>query len=306
MQALAHVPVMVEETLQLLRPAAGWYVDATVGAGGHARALLAAAPDARLIGIDRDPEALARARQTLAPFGPRVRLVHGDFRRIRALVAEAGVEAVAGCLFDLGVSSMQLERAERGFHYRTDAPLDMRMDPGQDLTAADIVNRWPEREIARILRDYGEERWASRIARFIVEARRRRPLATAGDLVEVIKAAIPAAARRRGGHPARRTFQALRIAVNDELGALSAALPEAVDLLRPGGRVVVISFHSLEDRIVKHAFRAESARGRVEVLTPKPLRPRPDEVAANPRARSARLRAAERRGPAVLHAEGSA
>ncbi|HEY8416932.1 MAG TPA: 16S rRNA (cytosine(1402)-N(4))-methyltransferase RsmH [Limnochordales bacterium] len=311
MGSLGHVPVMVQEVVELLQLAPGHLVvDCTVGGGGHARALLARIlPGGRLIGIDQDPRTLETARNNLASFGDAVTLVHGNFRDLAAILARLGVSRVNGVLFDLGVSSFQLDEAERGFTYRADAPLDMRMDPQQPLTAAELVNTRPAQELARIIREYGEERWASRIAAAIVQARARRPFTSTLQLAEVVKEAIPAAARRRGPHPARRTFQALRIAVNDELGALRTGLLAAVDALGPGGRVAVISFHSLEDRIVKQTFTelASGCRcppelpacrcGRqavVRLLTRKPLVPSAEEVAANPRARSARLRAAER------------
>jgi len=309
--SLGHVPVMVREVVELLKPAPGYVVvDCTVGGGGHARELLSRIlPGGRLIGIDQDPRTLETARANLAVFGNAATLVHGNFRDLEGILTRLGVQRVNGVLFDLGVSSFQLDEAERGFTYRADAPLDMRMDPEQPLTAAELVNTRSAQELARIIREYGEERWASRIAAAIVQARARRPFTSTLQLADVVKEAIPAAARRRGPHPARRTFQALRIAVNDELGALRTGLLAAVNALVPGGRVVVISFHSLEDRIVKQTF-AELARdcrcppelpecrcGReavVRLLTRKPLVPSAEEVAANPRARSARLRAAER------------
>jgi len=263
------------------------------------------------VAIDRDADAVATARAALADLGERISFVHGDFRHLADILADLGIEKVDGVLMDLGPSAYQLETAERGFSYQADGPLDMRMDRRIPTTAADLVNGLDQRELERIIRDYGEERWASRIAGFIVQARARRPLETTGQLVEVIKAAIPAAARRQGPHPARRTFQALRIAVNDELGALEAGLQAAIAALLPGGRVCVISFHSLEDRLVKQTFlaygrgepdprQAEAGNGgerpRLRILTRKPVRPSDAEVLHNPRARSARLRAAERTG----------
>lgn len=291
-----HVPVLVDEVLTWLHPVpGGTYVDATVGGGGHARAIAAKiGPEGRLVGLDRDADAVAAAQGALWDVRDRVTLVQEDFRQLGPVLDRLGIRQVDGVLLDLGVSSHQLDDPSRGFSYHAaDAPLDMRMDRRQALTAADIVNGWDERELARILREYGEERWASRIAHFIVLARQRRPLRTAGDLVAIIKAAVPASARRGGTHPARRTFQALRIATNDELGAIDAGLVAAVDRLRPGGRICVISFHSLEDRRVKQAFRAWEPE-RVRILTRKAVRPAPREVESNPRARSARLRAAER------------
>ncbi len=309
--APVHIPVLLAETIRYLNPRPGGvYIDCTVGAGGHARALLERiGPDGMLVGLDRDSAALEAARETLAPFGKQARLVRSNFTGLRQALDALGIQAVDGVLFDLGVSSMQMDSEERGFSYWKDAPLDMRMDRTQTTTAYHLVNGLNEDELARVIGEYGEERWARRIAQFIVRERERRRIETTGQLVEIIKAAIPAAARREGPHPARRTFQALRIAVNDELGALERALGDAVEILRPGGRLCVISFHSLEDRIVKQTFRSLAKGcvcppelpvcrcGRqpvVRVLTPKPVLPGAAEVATNPRARSARLRAVER------------
>ncbi|HEY8552516.1 MAG TPA: 16S rRNA (cytosine(1402)-N(4))-methyltransferase RsmH [Thermaerobacter sp.] len=294
-----HHPVLRDEVLAFLAPRPGGrYVDGTVGAGGHAAALFAAVGgDAQLLAIDRDPQALAVARRRLAPFGDQVHLVHGDFRDLERHLASLGWDRVDGILLDLGVSSMQLDDPSRGFSYQEEGPLDMRMDPSQPVTAADLVNTASRDQLARWLAEYGEERWAGRIADFIVEARRRRPITTTTELVEIIKAAIPARARRRGGHPARRTFQALRIAVNDELRGLEDFLRRAAQRLRPGGRLVVIAFHSLEDRAVKRAFRdlAAGADGAgFRLLTRKPVTPGEDEVRRNPRSRSAKLRALQR------------
>lgn len=299
---------MPDQVVQLLRPRAGGiYVDATVGAGGHARAILeAAGPGARLVGLDRDPEAIACASRALSSFGERVRLVCANFSELEATLRNLQIGAVDGIVMDLGVSSLQLGDSRRGFTYQDPlAPLDMRMEPGLAETAADILNRRSEAELARIFREFGEERFASRIARLVVTRRARSPIQRAGELVELIKEAIPAPARRRGGHPARRVFQALRIAVNDELGHLRRALPQALGCLAPAGRLAVVSFHSLEDRMVKQALARAARDGdpvRVRLLTRKPVRPSPEEVQANPRARSARLRAAER----VLPVEGDA
>jgi 16S rRNA (cytosine1402-N4)-methyltransferase len=311
--AVRHHPVMVDRVVELLRPRQGGvYLDATLGLGGHAERLLeASGPDGRVIGVDRDPAALALARERLAWAGERLVTVAASFADLTAVAAAAGVDAVDGVLYDLGVSSLQLDEPARGFSYRHDAPLDMRMDPTGGITAAEVVNTYPRAELARILREYGEDRHAGRIARFIDEARRRRPVRTTGELVELVKAAVPAAARRTGPHPARRAFQALRIEVNRELDALSASLPQAVDLLAPGGRLVVLSYHSLEDRIVKRALNAAAGRddqaparlpvaapppARVAILTRRPETPTAAEVAANPRAESAKLRAAEKLG----------
>ena len=306
-----HLPVMLERSLELLRPRPGGvYVDATLGLGGHTERLLAAsAPDGRVLGLDRDRAALGAARARLHAAGQRLTAVPASFADLAEVAARAGITAADGVLYDLGVSSLQLDAPGRGFAYRTDEPLDMRMDPTSGPTAADVVNTYPVAELARVLRAYGEERFAGRIARFLDDARRRAPIQTTGELAELVKAAIPAAARRTGPHPARRTFQALRIEVNGELAALEASLPQAIDLLAPGGRIVVLAYHSLEDRIVKHAFAAAAGGDwsppelpehvvrrtpRLRVLTRRPETPGPGEVAANPRAESAKLRAAEK------------
>jgi 16S rRNA (cytosine1402-N4)-methyltransferase len=299
---------MGREVVELLLPVpAGLVIDCTVGGGGHAALVLEARPDLRLLGIDRDADAVAAARARLARFGDRVRLVHGGFSDLGDIVARHGEGEAMGMLLDLGVSSPQLDRPERGFSYRFDAPLDMRMDAAQALTAADVVNGYEPARLAELIREYGEERYSARIAHAIVAA---RPLATTRELVDVIRAAIPARARRTGGHPARRTFQAIRMEVNRELPNLAAALDESVHVVGPGGRILVLSYHSLEDRVVKRRFdqwsgrRDEQPRGLpveperrgalVRLLTRRPLRPSPAEVAVNPRAESARLRAAER------------
>ncbi len=301
--AAPHVPVMVAEVVEALRPVPpGPVVDATLGAGGHAAALLEALPDHTLIGVDRDDEALALAGETLARFGDRVTLHRANFDEL----GELGLEGVSGVLFDLGVSSMQLDDPERGFSYRGEGPLDMRADRRQSTTAADVVNVYDEAALARVLARHGEERFARRIARAVVAA---RPLATTGQLAEVVRDAIPAPARRRGGHPAKRTFQAIRIEVNGELTTLGATIDRAIDLLVPGGRCVVLAYHSGEDRIVKDRF-VEAVTGgcicppqrpcvcgavpRVRLVWRGAHRPGPDELAANPRSESARLRAAEK------------
>jgi len=305
-----HVPVLAEEVRDLLAVRPGdTVVDATFGAGGHA-ALLAADLHGRgrLIAIDCDPTVRPYFERFRRRIGVPVRFLRGRFSTVLGQLAGNGVRADA-ILLDLGVSSMQLDRPERGFSYAIDAPLDMRMDPSAAVSAADLVNAASERELADIFRRYGEEQYARQIARAVVRRRRRKPVERTGELVETIKAAIPAPARFGDGHPAKRVFQALRIAVNDELGELERALPAAVEMLPPGGRIAVISFHSLEDRIVKRFFR-EQQRGCVcppdfpvcacgrepvlRVLTPKPVRPSARETAANPRAASARLRAAEK------------
>jgi 16S rRNA (cytosine1402-N4)-methyltransferase len=306
-EPFGHRPVMVDEVVGLLAPGpAGTVVDATVGGGGHARALLEAADHLTVLGLDRDPVAVAAAASALAGFGARARVRRSRFDRLREVAGEEGLEALSGVLFDLGVSSPQLDRAERGFSHRGDGPLDMRMDPDDERTAADVVNGLSEADLARLLRTYGDERYAGRIARAIVAA---RPLRTTADLAEVVRDAIPAPARRRGGHPARRTFQAVRIEVNAELAVLPGALDAAVDLLAPGGRCVVLAYHSGEDRIVKDRFRQAATGGctcppglpcacgaepRVRLLKRGAWKPSADEVAANPRAGSARLRAVEK------------
>ncbi|MBX5491473.1 MAG: 16S rRNA (cytosine(1402)-N(4))-methyltransferase RsmH [Chloroflexi bacterium] len=296
--------------MRLLAPRAeARYVDATVNGGGHAAGIMErSSPDGELLGLDADPDAIARARERLAGFGTRVHLVHANFRALAEVARAEGFDSVAGVLFDLGLSSDTLERSGRGFSFRRDEPLDMRYDPTTGITAAELLARSSERELRHLLRTYGEEPAAARIARAIVEARARTPLRTTGQLVAVIEGALGPARRRI--HAATRTFQALRIAVNDELGSLQVALEQAVSLLARGGRLVVIAFHSLEDRLVKQFLRNESSSvcrcppqlpvcvcgraPRLAVLTRKPVVPTPAEVAANPRARSAKLRAAER------------
>ncbi|CAA9271896.1 MAG: 16S rRNA (cytosine(1402)-N(4))-methyltransferase [uncultured Acidimicrobiales bacterium] len=306
--AVPHLPVMVAEVVDALRPVPpGPIVDATLGAGGHAAALLDALPDHTLIGLDRDDEALALAGDTLDRFGDRVVLRRANFDDLGDVVAGLGrAGGVSGVLFDLGVSSMQLDDPERGFSYRGEGPLDMRADRRQPTTAADIVNGYDEVSLARVLARHGEERFARRIARAIVAA---RPLATTGQLADVVREAIPAPARRRGGHPAKRTFQAIRIEVNGELATLGATLDRALDLLVPGGRCVVLAYHSGEDRIVKDRFGEAVTGGcvcppqlpcvcgavpRARLVWRGAHRPGPAELAANPRSESARLRAAEK------------
>ncbi|MDQ6798076.1 MAG: 16S rRNA (cytosine(1402)-N(4))-methyltransferase RsmH [Actinomycetota bacterium] len=305
-RAFAHLPVMVAEVTELFRPVPpGPVVDATVGGGGHARALLEAHPHLEVVGLDRDADALAAAATALQPFSGRVVLRRSRFDRIAAVCEELGHEHVSGVLFDLGVSSPQLDRPERGFSYRGDGPLDMRMDREQPTTADDVVNGYGESRLAAILADLGDERYARRVARAVVAA---RPVATTGELAEVIRSAIPAPARRRGGDPARRSFQAIRIEVNEELVHLGGAIDDAVDLLAPAGRAVVLAYHSGEDRIVKaHLTRAATggctcpprlpcvcgARPAVRHLR-RGTRPGPGEITANRRSESARLRAVEK------------
>jgi 16S rRNA (cytosine1402-N4)-methyltransferase len=307
-----HVPVLAGRVTALLAPALAGpgavLVDATLGRAGHARALLDACPGLLLIGVDADLAAIEAARDLLAPYADRVTLVHARYDQIPAIVAAASADKIMGLLFDLGVSSPQLDDPERGFAYAQDAPLDMRMDRTADRTAADIVNGYPAAELARVLRDYGEERFARRIADAVVRERARQPITSTQRLSAIVKDAIPAATRRTGGNPAKRTFQALRIEVNDELGTLRRTLPAALGVLAVGGRVVVLAYHSLEDRIVKRELvrlssdqtppglpvPAEAVTPQFRLLTRGAERPDSEEVAGNPRAASARLRAAER------------
>lgn len=289
-----HQPVLVREVIAGLEPTRGdVVVDGTVGAGGHAEAILPRIlPGGRLIGIDQDAEAIARARARLAPFAEAVTLVQANARELQTTLDQLGVAQADRLLFDLGLSSDQLDEAGRGFSFLQEGPLDMRMDRRQPATAGQLVNRLPERELAMIIQRFGEERHARRIARSIVRARQRRPIRTTIELSRVVAEASPWPRARL--HPATRTFQALRIAVNHELESLEAALPQAVERLRPGGRIAVISFHSLEDRVVKRTFRVYAKEHRLKLVTKRPLGPSAEEVAANPRARSARLRIAEK------------
>ena len=312
-----HVPVLLPRVAELFEPALrdrpAVLVDATLGLGGHAAALLAAHPRLTLVGLDRDPQALALAGRRLVAYSDRIHLVHAVYDRIADVLGELGLPRVDGVLFDLGVSSLQLDATERGFSYARDADLDMRMDPDRGQTAADVLNTYPVPELARVLREYGEERFASRIAAAIARRRAQRPLRRSAELVELLYEAVPAASRRTGGHPAKRTFQALRIEVNGELEALAAAVPAAIGALAVGGRVVVLAYQSLEDRIVKREL-AERARSRtpeglpvelpghgpeLRLLTRGAETASDDEIADNPRAASVRLRAAERIGEAA-------
>ena len=309
MSGFRHAPVLLEECIAglAIRPE-GTYVDGTLGGAGHALEIAKRLTTGRLIGIDRDEAALKAAGERLEPFHERVTLVKSNFDRLGEVLDELGVGLADGMLFDLGVSSPQLDDAERGFSYMADAPLDMRMDRSGGLTAGDVVNLWPEEELRRILYTYGEERYASRIAAAIVRRRAEQPLEGTLELAELIRSAMPAAARREKQHPAKRSFQAIRIAVNDELGAEREMLLTAMDRLSPGGRLCVISFHSLEDRIVKNAIR-ERENGctcpkdfpvcvcgfkQTMKTVCKPITPGEEEITRNPRARSARLRVAER------------
>ncbi len=307
-----HVPVMRDRITELLAPAlsapGAVVVDCTLGLAGHASALLEACPETVLVGIDRDPDALAEAGRRLSRFGDRVHLVRAVYDELPDVLDEMGLHRVQAVLADLGLSSLQIDRRERGFAYSVDAPLDMRMGQDAGRTAADVVNTYPASELVRILRTYGEERFADRIARRIVAAREQAPFTTSARLVQVLSEAIPAASRATGGHPAKRTFQALRIEVNAELEALEGLLPAALDALAVGGRIAVLAYHSLEDRLVKNAFRAASSdnaprdlpvvperyRASFRLLTRGAERPDDIEQHHNPRAASARLRAAER------------
>ena len=308
----AHVPVMLDRVLALFAPAlnppGAVLVDATLGRGGHARALLEAHPGLALVGLDTDETAITESARLLARYGGQVTLAHAVYDQIAEVLARQGVTQVQGVLFDLGVSSPQLDEPGRGFAYSYDAPLDMRMNRSQSLTAAEVLNTYPADRLARVLREYGEERYAHRIAEAVGRARARAPLTSTSQLNEIIRDSVPAPARRSGGHPAKRTFQALRIEVNAELDVLARALPMALDALAVGGRIVVLAYHSLEDRAVKRALTARAvdttppglpvplaeARPQFKLLTRGAERPSAEEVATNPRAASARLRAAER------------
>jgi 16S rRNA (cytosine1402-N4)-methyltransferase len=294
MQSVSHEPVMAAEVVELLAPArGGLFVDCTVGLGGHSRALLEAGAD-RVVGLDRDPKALALAREALAAFGDRVELVHADYRELDRVLDERGIERVAGTLADLGVSSMQFDAAGRGFSFRRDEPLDMRMDQSRGPSVADLLRQVDETELADVIFQFGEERASRRVARAIVGARREAPIETTGRLAAIVRRAVPHKGHQRID-PATRTFQALRIWVNRELEGLDAFLVAAARRLLADARLAVITFHSLEDRIVKHTFRAiEKADEGLRILTKRPLVPSDDEVARNPRARSAKLRAIER------------
>lgn len=305
-----HVSVLLHECIENLniRPD-GIYIDGTLGMGGHSEQIAARLTTGKLIGIDRDETAIERAGARLAPFGDRVQLVHGNFRDTAAILDRLGIDAVDGMLFDLGVSSPQLDESERGFSYMHDAPLDMRMDPEAKFSAYDVVNTYSEKELDRIFHDYGEERWGRRIAQFIVKERMKKPIERTGELVDIICKAVPKAVRQAAnGHPAKRIFQAIRIEVNDELGILEKAFRTAVHHLKPGGRIAIITFHSLEDRIAKQTLK-EMARGCIcppelpvcvchhkpEIrLLGKPKQATADELAHNSRSKSAKLRIAEK------------
>jgi len=317
MTTFTHEPVLRQRYLDLLAPALGGddaiVVDATLGLGGHAEAVLEMFPQVRLVGLDRDPQALEMSRERLARFAPRVEFVHAIYDEIAEALAGLEMSTVQGILFDLGVSSMQLDNLDRGFSYSQVAPLDMRMNGTTGLTAADVVNTYDEHDLIRILRNYGEEKFAPRVARAIIRERDVEPFTTSDRLVNVVRDAIPAATRRTGGNPAKRTFQALRIEVNDELAVLERAIPAALDSLALGGRIIVMSYQSLEDRIVKNAFRVgtesttpvdmpfvpDSDKPWLKLLTRASESATDVEVSQNPRAASVRLRAAERIGDAA-------
>ena len=306
-----HVSVLLPETIEGLniRPD-GIYADGTLGGGGHASEVAARLTEGgRLIGIDQDADAIAAAGERLKPFGDRVTIVRDNYVNMKQVLADLGIEAVDGICLDLGVSSYQLDTAERGFSYMEDAPLDMRMDRREDRTAADLVNECTEQELFRIIRDYGEDRFAKNIAKHIVKARERRPIRTTGELADIIRGAIPMKIQVTGGHPAMRTFQALRIALNRELQVLEDSIDEMIGLLNPGGRLCIITFHSLEDRIVKNGFRRNESpctcppgfpvcvcgkKSRGTVITKKPILPTKEEEKENPRSMSAKLRIFER------------
>lgn len=313
--ASRHVPVMLDEVLDLLAPALSTegavHVDGTLGMGGHAQAVLEADPHVRLVGIDRDPQALRLAGERLAPFGERVTLVHAVNDEIGEVLDDLGIETVTSAFFDLGVSSLQLDETERGFAYAHDAPLDMRMDPTTGITAAEVLNTYDARDLARVLSEYGEERFARKIAGAIVREREATPFDRSGRLVELLRATIPMASQRGGGHPAKRTFQALRIEVNAELAGWARALPVALDRIAVGGRIAVLSFHSLEDRITKRGLAAGAASTapadlpveppehapELRLLTRGALTPGAHELETNSRSASVRLRGAERIRP---------
>ncbi len=304
-----HIPVLYREIMEIMDPQPGeTFVDCTLGGGGHSRGFLErTSPDGRLIGIDQDQEALEAARSNLAPFGQRVTYVHSNYRHLESILSQYAPAGVDGILFDLGVSSHQLDEKERGFSYMQDAPLDMRMDTTQSFSAYDVVNGYSEEELHRIIKVYGEENWAKRIAQFIVEFRARKPITTTGELVDIIKRAVPKGARVQGSHPAKRTFQAIRIEVNQELKVLEDTIDVAVRYLKKGGRIGIISFHSLEDRIVKERFKYLASDcicppqlpfcqcdkvSEIKILTRKPVEAKEDELEENSRSKSAKFRAA--------------
>lgn len=303
-----HIPVLFNETIEMLDCQPGdIIVDGTLGGGGHAQAILERIlPGGTLIGIDRDPDALEAARRRLCKYQDSLITIHDNFANIESILGQLGIEAIDGMIMDLGVSSYQLDKGSRGFSYQSNAPLDMRMDPTQGLSAHDVVNKYDERRLTRIISQYGEERWAARIAKFIVD---NRPIDTTEQLTQVIKAAIPAKARRQGPHPAKRTFQAIRIEVNKELEILEGAIESAVNKMKSGGRLCIITFHSLEDRIVKNTFKKLQNpctcppdapicicgnQPLIKIVTRKPIIPSEREISENPRSRGAKLRACQK------------
>jgi len=306
-----HIPVLFHEIMDIMAPKAGEvFVDCTLGGGGHSRGFLERmGDDGRLIGIDQDTNALRAAQDNLAEFGERVTYVHSNYNNLDEILNQYAPDGVDGILFDIGVSSHQLDEKDRGFSYMQDAPLDMRMDQSRKFSAWDVVNTYSEDELHRIIKEYGEERWAKRIAKFIVDFRKDKPVDTTGELVDIIKRAIPKGAREEGSHPAKRTFQAIRIEVNDELGVLTRTISVAAKHLKKGGRLGIISFHSLEDRIVKEQFRYLASDcicppelpfcqcdkvSEVKILTRKPVTATEEELAANSRSKSAKFRAVEK------------
>lgn len=291
-----HLPVLLRETIEYLDPKAGETIlDATAGGGGHAEEILKRiSPGGRLIAVDRDPAAIERVKARLEGVGGEVIYANDDFRNVDRILADAGIAGVDGAVFDLGFSSYQVDEAEKGFSFLKEGPLDMRFDPAKGVSAREVVNRFSRDEIAGIIRDYGEERHARKVAAEICSSRKRKRIETTRDLADIVQAAIGGWYRRQRLHPAARTFQAIRIYVNDELGAAEEGVKKALDLLNPGGRICVISFHSLEDRVIKNVLRDASRAGKISLLTKKPLVPSEQEVAENPRSRSAKLRAGER------------
>lgn len=306
-----HIPILLHEAMEMLEPKPGGiYVDATLGGGGHFQEILKQTDyKGTFIGIDQDEAAILNAKKKFSGCAGDIRFVHNNFKNIREIIRENKLDGIDGILFDLGLSSHQLDEGTRGFSYMLDAPLDMRMDCSSILNAKDVVNNMSRGDLKQIIRKYGEESWAGRIADFICNARQRQEINTTGELVKIIKDAIPARARRKGGHPARKTFQALRIYVNNELEILASSIEDAVELLKPGGRICVISFHSLEDRIIKNTFKLLATdcicpkevlicicnhTKLINILTRKPVYPSQEEIEKNPRSRSAKLRAAQR------------
>ncbi len=305
-----HISVLLQESVSALRlHDGGIYVDGTLGGGGHSFEILSQNDKCFLIGIDRDGEAIAAAKERLAEFSGRVTFVNDNFSHIKEILSGMGIDKISGAVLDLGVSSYQLDNAERGFSYMHDAPLDMRMNPESSLSAHDVINTYSAEELMRVFYEYGEEKWSKRIAEFIVNSRQNKEISTTGELVEIIKAAIPKGARADGGHPAKRVFQAVRIEVNNELAPLEQAVRDFADMLETGGRLAVITFHSLEDRIVKNTFKTLAQgcicpkefpvcvcgrKKEIKIITKKPILPGGDEIGANSRSKSAKLRVAEK------------